>query len=66
MKVPIYSLKQKVFRNRGQAKEHVVMEKLNRSEESRLAKECAKLDINFERRTAEEGFAEDVKTWPEY
>ena len=32
----------------------------------RLARECAKLDPEDEQRLSEEGFADDMRTWPEY
>ena len=41
-------------------------EKLARSERSRLAEECAKLDPAFEKSLAEEGISEDLNEWPEY
>ncbi len=43
-----------------------VEEKLVRLEQGRLARECAKLDPDFERRLAEEGLSEDVSEWPTY
>lgn len=59
-------VKSKVFKNRSQAIEHAVIGELERLEHSRLAKECEKLDLCSEREMAEEGFAEDSKTWPKY
>ena len=41
-------------------------EKLDRLEKSRLAKECAKLDPDFEQSIAEEGFSAEMEEWPEY
>ena len=41
-------------------------EKIARMKHDRLAVECAKLDRAEEKSLAEEGLAEDVKTWPEY
>ncbi len=61
-----YFVKCKVFKNRSQAIQFAVIEELNRLEHSRLANECAKLDIHFERNMADEGLAEDIKSWPEY
>ena len=55
-----------VFPSRSQAIEVAVQEKLARLEQGRLARECAKLDPNFEKALAEEGFAEDAAAWPIY
>jgi metal-responsive CopG/Arc/MetJ family transcriptional regulator len=52
------------FRNRSQAIETAVAEKLERLARTRLAGECAKLDPVEERQMAEEGLAGD--SWPEY
>ena len=41
-------------------------EKLNRLNQSLLAKECAKLEPEYEKALAEEGLSEDLKEWPEY
>ena len=57
---------EQVFQNRSQAIQEAVSEKLKRMRHSRLARECAKLDPKVERATAEEGFNEDMKNWPEY
>ncbi|TRZ76240.1 MAG: CopG family transcriptional regulator [Deltaproteobacteria bacterium] len=54
------------FKNRSQAIQDAVSEKLARMKRSRLSMECAKLDPVFERAMAEEGIAEDVSQWPEY
>ncbi len=48
-----------VFPNRSQAVEMAVQEKLRRLKRERLARECAKLDLDFERALTEEGFAEE-------
>lgn len=55
-----------VFRNRSQAIQVAVTEKLERLERSRLARECAKLDPEFEKSLAEEGLTEESSGWPEY
>lgn len=55
-----------VFQNRSQAIQAAVEEKLKRLKRTRLAKECAKLDMTFEKAMAEEGLAEDSSQWPEY
>ncbi len=55
-----------IFQNRSQAIQEAVEEKLKRLKRSRLAKECTKLDITFEKAMAEEGLTEDSSQWPEY
>ena len=52
-------VKEAVFPNRSQAVEVAVQEKLSRLKRERLARECAKLDPDFEKALAEEGFAEE-------
>lgn len=59
-------VRQEVFPNRSQAIQSAVDEKLERLERGRLARECAKLDPEFEKALAEEGLAEDLAHWPEY
>ena len=54
------------FRNRSQAIETAVAEKLERLAQTRLARECARLDSSEERALAEEGLAGSKDTWPEY
>ena len=54
------------FPNRSRAIQEAVREKLERLEKTRLARECAKLDPNFERILAEEGFGTELEEWPEY
>ncbi len=53
------------FRNRSQAIEAAIAEKLSRLARTRLAEECAKLDPAEEQRLADEAFGADAK-WPEY
>jgi Arc/MetJ-type ribon-helix-helix transcriptional regulator len=52
------------FKNRSQAVEAALIEKLDRLGRTRLAQECAKLDRAEEQALADEGLATD--TWPEY
>jgi len=59
-------VKTKRFANRSKAIQDAVAEKLARLERSRLAQECAKLDAEFERSLAEEGFSVEIAEWPEY
>ncbi|MFZ3012541.1 MAG: ribbon-helix-helix domain-containing protein [Nitrospira sp.] len=54
------------FPSRSQAIQQAVEEKLARLDQSRLARECLKLDPVFEKTLAEEGLSTDVATWPEY
>ena len=53
-----------VFPSRSQAIQIAIEEKLDRIERSRLARECAKLDRDFEKSLAEEGMSEDLSAWP--
>ena len=57
---------QQRFRNRSQAVEAALAEKLQRIVHTRLAEECAKLDPKEEKALAEEGLAGSLETWPEY
>jgi len=59
-------VKSNIFPNRSKAIQEAVAEKLTRMERSRLAQECAKLDPDFERSLAEEGFTSELEEWPEY
>ena len=54
------------FRNRSQAIETAVAEKLARLARTRLAEECAKLDPAEEQQLADEGLAASGESWPEY
>ena len=55
-----------VFRNRSEAIQKAVAEKLGRLDHTRLARECAKLLPREEQELAEEGIAKDAAEWPEY
>ena len=59
-------VKDHMFPNRSKAIQEAVEEKLKKLERSRLARECAKLDLADERAMAEEGMSEELKQWPEY
>jgi Arc/MetJ-type ribon-helix-helix transcriptional regulator len=59
-------VKSKGFPNRSKAIQEAVAEKLKRIEGTRLARECAKLDPDYERNIAEEGFSMEIGEWPEY
>jgi metal-responsive CopG/Arc/MetJ family transcriptional regulator len=56
----------RIFPNRSRAIQQAVEEKIIRMDKSRLARECAKLNPDFERTLADEGLLEDQKDWPEY
>ena len=59
-------VREQVFHNRSQAIQEAVSEKLARLKHSRLSRECAKLEPEFEKAMAEEGLSEDASQWPEY
>ena len=59
-------VKEDVFPSRSQGIQMALEEKLERLERNRLARECAKLDPEFEKSLAEEGISEDLSEWPEY
>ncbi len=59
-------VRERVFPNRSRAIEQAVVEKLERLDRRRLARECAKLDPAFERTLAEEGMSVELSEWPEY
>jgi metal-responsive CopG/Arc/MetJ family transcriptional regulator len=54
------------FRNRSQAIESALADKLERLARTRLARESAKLNPTEEKRLADEGLADDLTSWPEY
>ncbi len=54
------------FRNRSQAIETALAEKLARLKRTRLAEECSRLDPASEKAMAEEGLNGSTDTWPEY
>jgi metal-responsive CopG/Arc/MetJ family transcriptional regulator len=54
------------FRNRSQAVEAALADKLRRLARTRLARESARLNVREEKRLADEGLADDLATWPEY
>ncbi|MBM2834272.1 MAG: Ribbon-helix-helix protein, copG family [Candidatus Brocadiaceae bacterium] len=53
-------VREEVFPSRSQVIQEAVEEKLQRMERSRLAKECAKLDPDFEKAMAEEGMSDGL------
>ena len=54
------------FRNRSQAIESALADKLQRLARTRLARESAKLNVREEKRLADEGLASEFASWPEY
>lgn len=54
-----FLVREKVYPNRSNAIQEAVKEKLMKNDKTRLASECAKLDINFEQSIAEEGFSKE-------
>jgi len=54
------------FRNRSQAIETALAEKLARLSRTRLSEECAKLDRREEQELADEGIGGVSEEWPEY
>ena len=54
------------FPNRSQAIQEALDEKLARLSYSRLARECAQLDVVVEQSLAEEGIDEELEQWPHY
>jgi metal-responsive CopG/Arc/MetJ family transcriptional regulator len=54
------------FRNRSQAVEAALADKLRRLARTRLAREAAKLNPAEEKRVADEGLADALDAWPEY
>ncbi|MDM8538331.1 ribbon-helix-helix domain-containing protein [Desulfobacterales bacterium HSG17] len=49
-----------VFPNRSKIIQEAVFEKLDRIEKNRLARECMKLDSDYEQALSEEGFAAEA------
>lgn len=59
-------VKNHVFPNRSKAIQKAVEEKIQRMNQTLLARECAKLSPKSEQTLAEEGVDEDLSDWPEY
>jgi len=57
---------QQKFRNRSQAIEAALADKLHRLARTRLAREAAKLNPVQEKRLADEGLVDALDSWPEY
>lgn len=54
------------FPNRSRAMQEAVVEKPDRLDRSRLATGRSELDPQFERKSADEGLAQDFEQWPTY
>ena len=54
------------FRNRSQAVEAALSDKLHRLARTRLAREAAKLSPKDEQQVADEGLIDALDAWPEY
>ena len=59
-------VQQHKYESRSRAVQEAVEEKLSRLERLRLARECAKLDPDFEKSLADEGLVTEMDEWPEY
>jgi metal-responsive CopG/Arc/MetJ family transcriptional regulator len=59
-------VERKRFRNRSQAVETALADKLHRLARTRLAREVAKLNPQEEKRLADEGLSDALESWPEY
>jgi metal-responsive CopG/Arc/MetJ family transcriptional regulator len=59
-------VRNRVYPNRSRAIEEALEDKLDRIEQRRLARECAKLDPTFEKAMAEDGMSAELSEWPEY
>jgi len=59
-------VRQHLFPSRSRVIQQAVEEKIAKLESNRLARECAKLDPEFEKAMAEEGLSSEVESWPEY
>jgi metal-responsive CopG/Arc/MetJ family transcriptional regulator len=59
-------VERRMFPNRSKAIQEAIKEKLGRLERTRLARECAKLDPEFEKALADEGMSRELSEWPEY
>lgn len=59
-------VKNRIFPNRSKVIQDAVEEKLKKLGKGRLARECTKLDPEFEKAFAEEGLSMEADQWPEY
>jgi len=61
-----FLVQNRVFKNRSQAINEALKEKLSKIKKTRLEKECKKLSIQEEQEWAELGLEEDLKEWSQY
>ena len=59
-------VERKRFRNRSQAVETALADKLHRLARTRLAREVAKVNPREEKQLADEGMTDALESWPEY
>jgi metal-responsive CopG/Arc/MetJ family transcriptional regulator len=59
-------VKGNMFPSRSNAIQSAVKEKIDKLSQNRLAAECLKLDVEFEKKIAEEGMLILEDEWPEY
>ncbi len=59
-------VKSHMFPSRSRAIQEAVVEKLDHLEKNRLARECAKLNPEFEQNLSEEGISAEIDSWPQY
>jgi Arc/MetJ-type ribon-helix-helix transcriptional regulator len=59
-------VEQGAYPSRSRAIQDAVDESLSRLTRDRLARECAKLDPEYEAALAEEGMSSEAERWPEY
>jgi metal-responsive CopG/Arc/MetJ family transcriptional regulator len=59
-------VKAKIFPNRSKVIQDAVSEKIDSIDQNRLARECAKLDIEEEQSMADEGLTLEVAEWQPY
>lgn len=59
-------VKAKVFPSRSRAIQDAVAEKIEKIDQNRLVRECAKLDVGEEQAMADEGLAAEVSEWQPY
>jgi len=59
-------VKVRIFPSRSQVIQEALEEKIARIDQTRLARECAKLHPAEEQALADEGLAGEAARWPEY
>jgi metal-responsive CopG/Arc/MetJ family transcriptional regulator len=64
-KIDFY-VKKHIFKNRSQAFQLSIGKTLEHLEHDRLARECAKLNVDAEQEMADMGLDEDLTSWPKY